>query len=164
MWTDGLHFRTTLALFLSVQKQMTMILFKIKLNRFCHQYWKRTLPLHVLQADAPLLHQRPPSVGMPRHAFRRRMANKPQVYPRSCARCRCYPTKKYFARLWVGSRARYRVPILHLHWTPPTENDLENYPTDFAEIWHTAPLEHSKNKFPLAFCWEKSKCWSKMRF
>ena len=42
-------------------------------------------------------------------------------------------------------------------------SDFLNYPYDLAQIWHEASLEHSKNKSILAFCWEKSKSWSKMR-
>ena len=68
------------------------------------------------------------------------------------------------ARCWGGSRARSGVCGFPTLESAPAGNDLENYPYDLAKILHVAPNGHCKNKSLLAFCWEKSKCWSKMRF
>ena len=109
-------------------------------------------------------YQRPPSVGMPRHALRRRMPNTFQRRSRSPARCRDFYSFREDARCWGGSRARSGVMVFQLWRTGYREYDLGNYPSELAEILHVAPNGHCKNKSLLAFCWEKSKCWSKMRF
>ena len=112
--------------------------------------------------NAPSLHHRPPSVGMPRHALRRRM---PRYIPSAvAARCRDFYSFREDARCWGGSRARSGVMVFQLWRTGYREYDLGNYPSELAEILHVAPNGHCKNKSLLAFCWEKSKCWSKMRF
>ena len=112
--------------------------------------------------NAPSLHQRPPSVGMPRHALRRRM---PRYIPSAvAARCRDFYSFREDARCWGGSRARSGVCGFPTLESACSGNDLENYPYDLAEILHVAPNGYCKNKSLLAFCWEKSKCWSKMRF
>ena len=117
--------------------------------------------LQMSNVNAPSLHQRPPSVGMPRHALRRRM---PRYIPSAvAARCRCFSRQRKLRALGRVP-ARFRGSFLQPDRTHAEMTDLLNYPTNFAEIWHEASLEHSKNKSLLAFCWEKSKSWSKMRF
>ena len=116
--------------------------------------------LQMSNVNAPSLHQRPPSVGMPRHALRRRM---PRYIPSAVA-----------AR-WPG--------IFFLHKSLPTgggapggcypnyiptkfrcsEYDLENHPTDFSENLHTGLESNPKNYFLLAFFRIFSKSWSKMQ-
>ena len=102
---------------------------------------------------------------MPRHALRRRI---PNTYPNdartSRARCRDFYSFREDARCWGGSRARSGVLGLSTFQNGSAGNDLENYPYDLTEILHVAPNGHCKNKSLLAFCWEKSKCWSKMQF
>ena len=55
-------------------------------------------------------YQRPPSVGMPRHALRRRMPNTFQQRSRSPARCRDFLFDK-FARLGEGPFARFKIQV-----------------------------------------------------
>ena len=113
--------------------------------------------------NATYSHQRPPSVGMPRHALRRRMPNSATGRPH-CPLGAGISIRSSKLRVWVGPLARSCV------WGFPTSKsrsdfrDLVNYPNDLAEIWHTAPLEHSKNKSLLTFCPLNIFCWSKMRF
>ena len=89
------------------------------------------------------LHQRPPSVGMPRHALRRRA---PKYAPK---RVSLGAKTQWFAKHFeggVGPPARVKKsktnnlrPILK----PPI--DLGNGPSDFAQILHTASSSDSKN-------------------
>ena len=101
---------------------------------------------------------------MPRHAFRRRMPNPFLRRPHSAPRCRDFYSFREDARCWGGSRARSGVLGFPTLESAPRENDLENYPSELAEILHVAPNGHCKNKSLLAFCPKIAKSWSKMRF
>ena len=142
----------------------------MSLYRFCFSFSTVIRPINFLQPRSLSLVQRhivlrrAQSVGMPRHALRRRMPNTAGLRPRSPARCRDFYSFREDARCWGGSRARSGVCGFPTLESAPAGNDLENYPYDLAEILHVAPNGHCKNKSLLAFCWEKSKCWSKMRF
>ena len=57
-----------------------------------------TLLLQPTSTTPPCLHQRPPSVGMPRHALRRRMPNA-QCHAVIIARCRDFYSFEYVARV-----------------------------------------------------------------
>ena len=75
-------------------KQMELIELYIEANKVQIEYYislcrlKRQIIVY-LTSTPHTLHQRPPSVGMPRHAFRRRIPNSTHTTPPSAVAARC---------------------------------------------------------------------------
>ena len=127
------------------------------LNHFISFYY---LYSHMTNVNATYSHQRPPSVGMPRHAFRRRI---PSI--RVSAVAARWPGIFFLLNsLPLGGGAPggcYPKYIPTKIDTPG--DDLENGPLDFPETLHTGLESNPKNYFLLAFFRIFSKSWSKMQ-
>ena len=106
--------------------------------------------LTTIQLTHTYQHQRPPSVGMPRHASRRRMPNPPFRRPhRPLGGRECFfPTNSMPTGGGApgGCYPKY-IPTKNL----TNEYDLENHPLDFPETLHAALESNPKNYFLLAF-------------
>ena len=117
---------------------------------------------NITNVNATYSHQRPPSVGMPRHALRRRMPNsatgRPQ-FPLGGWEC-FFPTNSMPTGGGApgGCYPKY-IPTQSVR----SEYDLENHPVTFSETLHTGLESNPKNYFLLAFFRIFSKSWSKMQ-
>ena len=108
--------------------------------------------------DAAHFYQRTPSVGMPRHALRRRMPNISYRRGHSLGGGFFITTKVFFSGVCGFGKNRSReIWRSRLNLSSPkytTKNDpffsdLETQPYDFAENLHAATKSDSKNYFLL---------------
>ena len=98
------------------QKRLKIVSFCGKNSSFCtlwldkvnvsYLFWNFPHQKPSLTSAPPYLHQRPPSVGMPRHALRRRIPR--YTWSAVAARCRCFFTQRGKLRGWGGSLTRSR--------------------------------------------------------
>ena len=123
--------------------------------------WNSAYHNSSLTSAPPYLHQRPPSVGMPRHALRRRIPR----YTWSAVAAR-WPEIFFSSKsLPLGEGPRMASSSAWLPAKSGTKkHDLKIGPSEIAHFLHAALKSIYKNKVLLTFCRKNIFCWPKITF
>ena len=112
---------------------------------------------NITNVNATYSHQRPPSVGMPRHALRRRMPDSATWRPQFPLGGGYFIIINVFFSGVCGFGKNKRREIVHSGLNRIHSNfahflyDLETQPYDFAQNLHAATKSDSKNYFLVTF-------------
>ena len=132
----------------------------VTLARFIWRWSK--LRMRVVLDNITHNYQRPPSVGMPRHALRRRMPNSATGRPYLLGGRKFFFSAK---SLPLGEGPRMASSSAWLPAKSGTKkHDLKIGPSEIAHFLHAALKSIYKNKVLLTFCRKNIFCWPKITF